>query len=72
MNFAFITNMQNPVTRRIVIVLLVACAIPILLGVLLAELIWKTLIAATEIIKTQVNETKPTIANLIDYIKEIW
>jgi hypothetical protein len=46
--------------------------VPILFVILVAELIWKTMKAVVAIVKTQFKETKPTIINLIEYIKEVW
>jgi hypothetical protein len=72
MNYSFITSIENPTTRRLAISLLVICAVPILSAVLIAELVWKTMKAVLEIVRTQVRDTKPSISNLIEYIKEIW
>jgi hypothetical protein len=72
MNYNFITSIENTTTRRLTIAILGICAVPILFVILFAELIWKTMKAVVAIVKTQFKETKPTIINLIEYVKEVW
>ena len=72
MNYNFITSIENTTTRRLTIAILSICAVPILFVILFAELIWKTMKAVVAIVKTQFKETKPTIINLIEYVKEVW
>lgn len=71
MNNLFL-DMQNPWVRRPLIVLMVVCAAPFLLALLIAEVLWETAKAMVEIVKTQVKETAPTIKDTINYIREIW
>lgn len=72
MNYNFITSLENTTTRRLTIVILGICTVPILFVILVAELIWETMKAVVAIVKTQFKETKPTIKDSIKYIKEIW
>jgi predicted PurR-regulated permease PerM len=65
-------NMENPWVRRPIVVLIVVCAFPFLLGLLVAEVIWETIKAMVQIIKKQINESKPTIAGIVDQIKDTW
>lgn len=65
-------NMENPWVRRPLIVLMVICAFPFLLGLLVAEVIWETMKAMIGIIKTQINDIKPTISGIVEQIKETW
>lgn len=64
--------MENPWVRRPLIVLMVICAFPFLLGLLVAEVIWETMKAMIGIIKTQINDIKPTISGIVEQIKETW
>ncbi len=65
-------NMENPWVRRPLIVLIVACAFPFFLGLLIAEVIWETMKAMVAIIKTQIEDIKPTITGIVDQIKDTW
>ncbi len=65
-------NMENPWVRRTIIVLIVVCAFPFLLGLLIAEVIWETMKAMVDIIKTQIEDIKPTITGIVDQIKDTW
>jgi predicted PurR-regulated permease PerM len=64
--------MENPWARRPFIVLIVICAFPFLLGLLVVEVIWETIKAMVQIIKTQINEIKPTIAGIVEQLKDTW
>jgi predicted PurR-regulated permease PerM len=64
--------MESPWARRPFIVLIVICAFPFLFGLLVVEVIWETIKAVVEIIKKQINESKPTIAGIVDQIKDTW
>lgn len=72
MNYKFITDIENPRVRRTLIVLMVICATPFLLAILLAEITWETLKAMVSIIRIQIEEIKPTIITIINKIKEVW
>ena len=65
-------NMESPWVRRPFIVLIVICAFPFLLGLLVAEVIWETIKAMVQIIKAQINEIKPTIAGIVEQLKDTW
>lgn len=68
----YISNIENPWVRRSLIILMVLCAAPFLLALLIAEVLWKTAKVMVEIVKTQVKETAPSIKGTINYIREIW
>lgn len=72
LNFKSISDMENPVVRRIAIVLLMIVSIPILSLIFLAELIWESAGAIGKIAKQQFIATKPRIEDLIQDIKELW
>ena len=65
-------NMENPWVRRPIVVLIVFCAFPFLFGLLVVEVIWETIKAMVQIIKKQINEIRPTIAGIVDQIKDTW
>jgi hypothetical protein len=48
------------------------CAFPFLFGLLVVEVIWETIKAMVQIIKKQINEIRPTIAGIVDQIKDTW
>jgi hypothetical protein len=65
-------DMENPWIRRPLIVLMVTCAIPFLLLLMIVEVLWETAKALVAIVKTQITEVIPTFKNLIDQIKDTW
>jgi len=65
-------DMENPWVRRPLIVLMVICAFPFLLGLLVAEVIWETMKAMVEIIKKQISDVKPTFEGIVEQLKDTW
>jgi hypothetical protein len=68
----YFPDMENPWVRRPLIALMVLCATPFLVVLLVAEILWETAKAMVEIAKKQFKETAPTFKNLVNQIKDAW
>lgn len=70
--YEFIANLENPIIRRPVIVLLLVLGIPVIVGVLLAQTLYETGVSMVGIVKKHALWLKPRLVELFDYVEEAW
>jgi hypothetical protein len=72
MNYDFVADIKNTWARRTAIGGMLILGLPIIAILLILETSWKTIQAVGSIIKEQYKVVKPSLKDLVAFVKEIW